>query len=68
MLSGEGGDEKAQQCSWLKDKYGVPWQVVPTVLADMINGPDYDKSQRAMAAMLQMRKLDIEALRRAYAG
>lgn len=64
----EGGDEKAQQCGWLKDKYGVSWQVVPTALTEMINDPDYEKSQRAMAALLQMRKLDIEALRRAYAG
>lgn len=63
-----GGDEQAQQCGWLKDRYGVSWQVVPTVLIEMLNGPDYDKSQRAMAAMLQMKKLDIEALRRAYAG
>lgn len=64
----EGGDETAQQCGWLKDKYGVSWQVVPTALTDMINDPDYAKSQRAMAAMLQMKKLDIEALRQAYAG
>ena len=64
----EGGDEKAQQCGWLKDKFGVSWQVVPTALADMINDPDTGKSQRTFAAMLQMKKLDIEALRRAYSG
>ena len=64
----EGGDEKAQQCGWLSDKYGVSWQVVPTALVEMLNDPDYEKSQRAMAAMLKMKKLDIEALRRAYAG
>jgi predicted 3-demethylubiquinone-9 3-methyltransferase (glyoxalase superfamily) len=63
-----GGDEHAQQCGWLKDKYGVSWQVVPTALIDMLNDPDYDKSQRVMTAMLQMKKLDIETLRRAYAG
>ena len=63
-----GGDEKAQQCGWLKDRFGVSWQVVPSELAEILNGPDHDKSQRAMAAMLQMKKLDIEALRRAYAG
>ncbi len=63
-----GGDEHAQQCGWLKDKYGVSWQVVPTALIDMLNDPDYDKSQRVMTAMLQMKKLDIEKLRRAYAG
>lgn len=64
----EGGDEKAQQCGWLKDKYGVSWQVVPTALLEMINDPDAEKSQRATKAMLQMKKLDIEKLRRAYAG
>lgn len=64
----EGGDEKAQQCGWLKDKYGVSWQVVPTVLPEMMSDPDPQKSQRAMAAMLQMKKLDIEKLKRAYTG
>ena len=63
-----GGDERAQQCGWLKDKYGVSWQVVPTALIDMLNDPDYDKSQRVMTAMLQMKKIDLEKLRRAYAG
>jgi predicted 3-demethylubiquinone-9 3-methyltransferase (glyoxalase superfamily) len=61
----EGGDEKAQQCGWLKDKYGVSWQVVPTVLNELINDPDHQKSQRVTAAMLQMKKLDVEALKRA---
>ena len=64
----EGGDARAQQCGWLKDKYGVSWQVVPRVLLEMINDPDFKKSQRAMAAMLQMKKIDIEELKRAYAG
>ena len=64
----EGGDERAQQCGWLKDKYGVSWQVVPRVLLEMIKDPDSEKSQRAMAAMLQMKKLDIDGLQRAYAG
>ena len=64
----EGGDEKAQQCGWLKDKYGVSWQVVPTVLPEMVGDPASEKSQRAMAAMLRMKKLDIAALKRAYAG
>lgn len=64
----EGGDEQAQQCGWLKDKFGVSWQVVPTALNEMINDPDTEKSQRAFAALLQMKKLDIDALRRAYAG
>ncbi len=64
----EGGDEKAQQCGWLKDKYGVSWQVVPAVLADLLNDPDAEKSQRVMKAMLQMRKFDIGALKQAYSG
>jgi len=64
----EGGDEGAQQCGWLKDKYGVSWQVVPTVLVDMLLDRDAQKSQRAMKAMLRMKKIDIEELRRAYAG
>ncbi|WP_435627449.1 VOC family protein [Candidatus Ferrigenium straubiae] len=64
----EGGDEQAQQCGWLKDKYGVSWQVVPGVLPKMVGDPDSEKSQRAMEAMLRMRKIDIEELKRAYAG
>ena len=63
-----GGDENAQQCGWLKDKFGVSWQVVPTVLAELIKDPDSDKSGRVMKALLQMKKLDIAALKRAYAG
>lgn len=64
----EGGDARAQQCGWLKDRYGVSWQVVPTALLEMINDPDAEKSRRAMEAMLQMKKIDIETLKRAYAG
>jgi predicted 3-demethylubiquinone-9 3-methyltransferase (glyoxalase superfamily) len=64
----QGGDPKAQQCGWLKDKYGVSWQVVPRVLIEMVGDPASQKSQRAMTAMLQMKKLDIAALKRAYAG
>ncbi len=63
-----GGDERAQQCGWLKDKYGVSWQVVPTVLVQMLNDPDSGKSQRAMEAMLKMKKIDIDKLKRAYSG
>lgn len=63
-----GGDKEAQQCGWLKDKYGVSWQVVPAVLIEMIQDPVYEKSQRVFTAMLQMKKLDIEKLKRAYAG
>jgi predicted 3-demethylubiquinone-9 3-methyltransferase (glyoxalase superfamily) len=64
----QGGDPKAQQCGWLKDKYGLSWQVVPTVLVEMMSDPDRKKAGRAMEAMLQMKKLDIAALQRAYEG
>ena len=64
----EGGDKKAQQCGWLKDKYGASWQVVPRVLIEMMSDPDAEKSGRAMKAMLQMKKIDIGELKRAYAG
>lgn len=64
----KGGDEKAQQCGWLKDKFGVSWQVVPTILPELLKNPNSEKSQRAMEAMLQMKKIDIETLKRAYAG
>ena len=63
-----GGDKKAQQCGWLKDKYGASWQIVPRVLGEIMGGSDAEKSGRAMNAMLQMKKLDIAALKRAYAG
>ncbi len=62
------GDSKAQQCGWLKDKYGVSWQIVPRVLVEMIMDPDAAKSQRVMTAMLRMKKIDIAELRRAHAG
>lgn len=63
-----GGDPAAQQCGWLKDKYGVSWQVVPTVLTDLLNDPDSEKTERVMKVMLQMKKIDIEGLKNAYAG
>jgi predicted 3-demethylubiquinone-9 3-methyltransferase (glyoxalase superfamily) len=59
----EGGEEGP--CGWLKDRYGVSWQVVPTVLSELINNPDPARAQRAMQAMFGMRKLDIAALQRA---
>jgi predicted 3-demethylubiquinone-9 3-methyltransferase (glyoxalase superfamily) len=62
---GEGGNEKAQQCGWLKDKYGLSWQVIPVVLIEMINDADKQKSQKVMKAMLQMKKIDIAELHRA---
>jgi predicted 3-demethylubiquinone-9 3-methyltransferase (glyoxalase superfamily) len=63
-----GGDEKAQQCGWLKDKFGVSWQIVPKQLGQYINGPDRTKSQRAMKAMLQMKQIDITKIKEAYDG
>lgn len=63
-----GGDEKAQQCGWLKDRYGVSWQIVPAVLPELIADPDRTKADHTMEAMLRMKKLDIEQLRRAHAG
>src|SRR6266850_414856 len=66
-LSAAGGDPAAQQCGWIKDKYGVSWQVVPTVLPKLVGDPTSEKSQRAMKAMLQMKKLDIAKLEDAHA-
>lgn len=65
---GEGGDPAAQVCGWLKDKFGLSWQVVPIALLDMVGNPDSEKSERAMAAMMQMKKLDLAELQRAYDG
>ena len=64
----EGGDEKAQQCGWLKDRFGVSWQIVPTALLEMLGDPTSERSPRAMEAMLRMKKLDVAALKRAYTG
>jgi predicted 3-demethylubiquinone-9 3-methyltransferase (glyoxalase superfamily) len=65
-LTADGGSE--QPCGWLKDKFGVSWQVNPTVLGKMLEDPDPQKAQRVMEAMLKMKKIDIAALQRAYAG
>jgi predicted 3-demethylubiquinone-9 3-methyltransferase (glyoxalase superfamily) len=65
---GEGGDPAAQQCGWLKDKFGVSWQVVPAVLAGLMSGPDHAASQRVTAAFLPMKKLIIADLEKAYRG
>ena len=59
----DGGEES--QCGWLKDRFGLSWQVIPTALPKLLSDPDAQKSQRAMEAMLQMRKIDIDALTRA---
>jgi predicted 3-demethylubiquinone-9 3-methyltransferase (glyoxalase superfamily) len=64
----EGGDEKAQQCGWLKDKYDVSWQIVPIVLIKMLKDKDTKKSERVMKVMLQMHRLDINLLVQAYEG
>jgi predicted 3-demethylubiquinone-9 3-methyltransferase (glyoxalase superfamily) len=65
---GAGGDPTAQQCGWLKDKYGVSWQIVPSVLPDLISDSEPARSERVMQALLAMKKLDIEGLRQAHAG
>jgi len=62
----EGGKEV--QCGWLKDKFGLSWQIVPTILGELISGPDAAKTQRVMTAMLQMVKLDIKKLKAAAKG
>jgi len=63
----KGGDEKAQQCGWLKDRYGVSWQVVPTVLGEMLQDKNTERSERVMQALLPMKKIDIKKLQQAYA-
>jgi predicted 3-demethylubiquinone-9 3-methyltransferase (glyoxalase superfamily) len=62
----EGGAKS--QCGWLKDKYGLSWQIVPSVLGELLNDKDPQKSKRVMEAMLKMSKLDINTLKRAYDG
>jgi predicted 3-demethylubiquinone-9 3-methyltransferase (glyoxalase superfamily) len=61
-------DGQESQCGWLKDKFGLSWQVVPAILPHLLMGDDKAKSERAMAALMQMKKLDIAALQRAHAG
>lgn len=63
-----GGDPASQQCGWLKDKFGLSWQVVPAILAKLITDPDKAKVNRTMAALMEMQKLDLAALERAHAG
>lgn len=65
LLAGGG---KTQQCGWLTDRYGVTWQIVPTVLGQLLQSREAEKSARAMRAMMQMVKLDIAALQKAYDG
>jgi len=63
-LTADGGEPS--QCGWLKDKFGLSWQIVPTAMMEYIQGPDSAGAQRAMAAMLKMNKLDLAVLRQAY--
>ena len=63
-----GGDPNAQQCGWLKDRYGLSWQVFPGALVDMLQDQDRAKADRVMQAMLQMKKMDLGGLERAYRG
>ena len=64
----EGGDPKAQQCGWLKDKYGVSWQIVPSMIAKMMSEGDPARLERVWQKLLQMKKLDIRTLQQAYDG
>ena len=65
-LTADGGEES--QCGWLKDKFGLSWQVTPTVLIDMLQDKDPEKTERVMKAMLQMQKIEIPKLKAAYGG
>jgi predicted 3-demethylubiquinone-9 3-methyltransferase (glyoxalase superfamily) len=64
----EGGDKNAQQCGWLKDKYGLSWQVAPKMIGEWMSSPDTEKSERVMKEVLQMEKIDLAKLKRAYEG
>ncbi|MHB1353079.1 MAG: VOC family protein [Thiobacillus sp.] len=63
-----GGDEQAQQCGWLKDKFGLSWQVIPRALPEWVGDPGSDRCQRAMRAMLQMKKIDMDTVHHPYQG
>lgn len=65
---GAGGDPKARQCGWLKDKFGLSWQIIPLGMNEMLQDRDAKKVERAFASMLQMKKLDLAALRTAFDG
>ena len=64
MLRSEGGEES--RCGWLKDRYGLSWQIIPTALGELLGDPDPARAARAMQAMLQMNKLEIKPLEDAY--
>jgi predicted 3-demethylubiquinone-9 3-methyltransferase (glyoxalase superfamily) len=57
---------ESEVCGWLKDKYGLSWQIIPKEMGELLSGPDKEKSQRALNAMLQMKKIDLEGLKKAY--
>ena len=63
-----GGDEKAQQCGWLKDRYGVSWQVVPSMLGELLSTPDPERSRSVTKVLIGMKKIDMEALKQAAGG
>lgn len=65
---GQGGDETARQCGWLKDKYGLSWQIIPSDLSRLLNDVDATRSKRVLDALLQMKKIDIEMLKKAHEG
>jgi predicted 3-demethylubiquinone-9 3-methyltransferase (glyoxalase superfamily) len=65
-LTADGGEES--MCGWLKDKFGLSWQIIPTILGELLASPDREKANRAMQAMLQMRKIDIAKLTAAFSG
>jgi predicted 3-demethylubiquinone-9 3-methyltransferase (glyoxalase superfamily) len=65
-LTADGGEES--QCGWLKDKYGLSWQIAPERMGELVSGPDPAGAKRAMEAMLKMKKIDLAAIERAYAG
>ena len=65
-LTADGGEES--QCGWLKDKFGLSWQVVPSVMSSLVTGPDPEGAKRAMAAMMTMKKIDIKTIQDAYDG
>jgi predicted 3-demethylubiquinone-9 3-methyltransferase (glyoxalase superfamily) len=64
----EGGDPKAEACGWLKDRYGLSWQIVPAMMNELLTDPDAEKRERVMAALLKMKKLDLAVLKKAHAG
>ena len=65
---GDGGDEAKRECGWLADKFGMSWQVVPTILPKLLGGSDRQGADRVMVEMMKMKKLDIDSLQRAYDG